>query len=73
MEVQLNNKQEVIDWLLQKEKEEYKSLRDLDSYKCELLLEGEKEKANTIGLSCDSTRCRWGMLIELLEELGVDI
>lgn len=73
MEKEFNSKQEVIEWLIQKVKAEYKTLRDLDSYKCELLMDGEKEKAQIIGLSCDSTRCRWGMLTDLLNELGVDI
>lgn len=71
-EIKFKNTEEVIAWLKEKEKEEYKTLRDLDEYRFQMKLEGDNQRADELMNSVDYTRARWGMLTELLEELGVE-
>lgn len=69
---QINSTQELIDWLRAKEREEYAELRAMCKYRSELFAKNEYSKAKKIDETIDNIRARWGVYLDLLEELGVE-
>ena len=58
-----------LDYLRDREREEYDTLRELDEMRTHYLKEGNHRLADSVMNSISHQRARWGMIVDLIEEM----